>query len=433
MAIPDSTPSESTPEPAGEALMRSLPRAAYVEPDFFDREREAIFWSQWFLAARSEQLSTTGAYRVVDVAGESVILVRGSTGLRAHLNLCRHRGSRLLCGAGDLRGAIVCPYHAWAYAHDGALLTAPHIERSALRAEMTRLHPVGIAEWGGFVFVRVAGDASETPDTQHVSPAAGQSGPAAGQSGPAARQSAPAAAQSGPAPSALRVDARGNERMLEAQLGPARERVANYPLHKLRTVHSLQYDVAANWKVLLENYNECYHCAGVHPELCRIVPAFKRKGGTDLDWENGIPHRDGAVTFTLDGTTTRAPFGGLDTLERVRHKGELVYPNLLLSLSADHVAAFTLWPVGPAQTTVVCDFLFHPDEIAKPGFDPSDAIEFWDLVNRQDWRMCEGVQAGMGSRAFRFGYYAPMEDASLDIRRYLAERLGPDVLSTPPS
>ena len=108
--------------------------------------------------------------------------------------------------------------------------------------------------------------------------------------------------------------------------------------------------------------------------------------------------------------------------EKVRHKGELIYPNFMLSLAADHVAAFSLWPCGPAATTIECEFLFHPDEIAKPGFDPSDVVDFWDLVNKQDWRICENVQAGMQSRAFQHGYYAPMEDASLDIRRYLASR-----------
>jgi Rieske 2Fe-2S family protein len=176
---------------------------------------------------------------------------------------------------------------------------------------------------------------------------------------------------------------------------------------------------------MLENYNECYHCAGVHPELCKVVPAFRERGGATLDWERGVPHREGAWTFTHSGNTTRAPFPGLSDEERTRHKGELVYPNLLISLSADHVAAFTLWPAGPERTTVVCDFLFHPEEMARPGFDPTDAIEFWDLVNRQDWTICEGVQRGMRSRRFEYGYYAPMESWSLDIRRYIRERLGP--------
>jgi phenylpropionate dioxygenase-like ring-hydroxylating dioxygenase large terminal subunit len=110
--------------------------------------------------------------------------------------------------------------------------------------------------------------------------------------------------------------------------------------------------------------------------------------------------------------------------ERTRHKGELIYPNLMLSMSPDHITVFTLWPKGLGRTVIDCDFLFHREEMARPGFDPSDAVEFWDLVNRQDWRICESVQQGMSSRVFRFGYYAPMEDLSFDIRRYVGERLG---------
>ena len=180
----------------------------------------------------------------------------------------------------------------------------------------------------------------------------------------------------------------------------------------------------ANWKVVAENYNECYHCAGVHPELCEVVPAFREKGGAGLDWEHGIPHRDGAFTFTRSGTSDRAPFPDLSEEEKTRHKGELVYPNLFLSLSPEHVAAFRLLPEAPDRTRIFCDFLFDAAEMEKPGFDPSDAVEFWDLINRQDWAICEEVQRGLSSRVHRFGYYAPMEDASLDIRRYVLERLG---------
>jgi glycine betaine catabolism A len=209
---------------------------------------------------------------------------------------------------------------------------------------------------------------------------------------------------------------------LADQLGEVPRRLRRYPLEALRVGRRLTYRVAANWKLVAENYNQCYHCAGVHPELCRVVPAFKR-GGAGLDWDRGIPHREGAWTFTASGQSSRAPFPGLDDDERTRHKGELVYPNLMLSLSADHVAAFTLWPHGPDATTVVCELLFHPDELSGPAFDPSDAADFWDLVNRQDWAMCESVQRGMASRAYTGGWFAPMEQPSLDIRRYVLDRL----------
>lgn len=371
---------EREPLKAGGPPERSLPRAAYVEPAFYAAERDAIFFDQWFYAGRADRLAAAGDFEVLEVAGESAIVVRAEDGrLHAHLNFCRHRGSRLLCGAGNARKAIRCPYHGWTYALDGRLIASPFVESADVPPGADRLHRVAADEWGGFLFL-------------HFSP--------------------------------------DRARPLAEQLGAIPQRLARYPLAELRAARSLRYDVAANWKVLLENYNECYHCAGVHPELCRLVPAFKHRGGAQLDWERGIAHREGAWTFTATGTSTRAPFVGLNDDERVRHKGELIYPNFMLSLSADHVAAFSLWPRGPEATTVVCDFLFHPSEIEKPGFDPSDAVEFWDLVNRQDWTICEGVQAGLRSRAFRYGYYAPMEDASLDIRRYVASRLGESAIAT---
>lgn len=365
--------------PPGGALERTLHRDYYLSDRLFALERERIFFREWFCAAREEEIPDPGDYVARDVAGESVLVVRTRDGgLAAHYNVCRHRGSRLVpeCGKGRFGGGIRCPYHSWTYTLDGTLRTAPFLEETdGLARDDLSLHPVGVASWGGFIFL-------------HLTPAEAQT--------------------------------------LAAQLGGVPQRLRRYPLGELRVAHRIEYDIRANWKVMLENYNECYHCGPVHPELCRLVPAFKQRGGADLDWERGIPHREGAWTFTGSGTSDRAPFEGLSEDERVRHKGELVYPNLLLSLSAEHVAAFTLRPHAPGHTTVVCEFLFHPDEIARPGFDPSDAVDFWDLVNRQDWSICESVQRGMTSRVFRTGYYAPMESWSLDIRRYVGERMGDD-------
>jgi Rieske 2Fe-2S family protein len=369
-------------------LERTLPRDAYFADAIWQREKERIFGREWACAGRAEELPAPGDYRVLDLAGESLLVVRTNSGaLRAFYNVCRHRGCRLVLDppapphaapAGHFAGGIRCPYHAWTYTLDGELRTAPFLEEEdGFRREDFPLWPVGVETWGGFFFV-------------NLSP----------------------------------LEAAAEGRTLLQQLGAVPERLSRYPLAELRTAQRISYDVGANWKVLLENYNECYHCAGVHPELCKVVPAFKQKGGSQLDWDRGIPHREGAWTFTRSGTTSRAPFAGLNDDERTRHKGELIYPNFLLSLSAEHVAAFTLWPHGAEHTTIICDFLFHPDEMATPGFDPSDAVEFWDLVNRQDWRICEGVQAGMRARVFEHGYYAPMESASLDIRRYVRERLG---------
>jgi Rieske 2Fe-2S family protein len=368
------------------SLEPTLHRDHYLTPESFARERDAIFHREWFCVGREEEVPSPGDYLLLDVAGESLLLVRDREGtLHAHYNVCRHRGSQLVLGvdpkpstaafgaSGSFASGIRCPYHAWTYNLDGTLRTAPYLDEGdgLCKADLP-LHPAAVESWGGFVFLRLT---------------------------PAGRGT------------------------LAEQLGGAPERVRRYPLNQLRMARRIRYEVRANWKVILENYNECYHCGPVHPELCRVVPAFRQKGGMELDWERGVPHREGAWTFTLSGTTNRKPFEGLNQDERTRHKGELLYPNFMLSLSAEHAAAFTIWPHGPGQTTVLCDFLFHPEEMGRSDFDPSDAVEFWDITNRQDWIICESVQRGMGSRVFERGFYAPMESLSLDIRRYLEERL----------
>jgi glycine betaine catabolism A len=372
---------ESPPKPA-RPLEKTLPSDYYRSPEMYARERERIFCREWFCVGRDADLPNPGDSRVLDVLGESILLVRNESGaLRGFYNVCRHRGAQL-CGTvvpgRAVRGGIVgkrirCPYHSWTYDLDGALVAAPYIE--GVDPAKLALYPVGVESWGGFVFV-------------HLTPVGAQS--------------------------------------FANQLGAIPARTRRYPLARLRVGHSIRYDVAANWKIIVENYNECYHCGGVHPELCDIVPAFRRNGGSDLQWERGVPHREGARTFTSDGTTVRAPFPDLNEDERLRHFGEVAYPNLFLSLCCDHVAAFILHPKGPERTLIECQFLFEPEEIASMAFDPSDAVELWDVTNRQDWAICESVQRGIAARPHDHGYYAPMEDLSLDIRRYVGERLGLD-------
>jgi len=360
-------------------LQAALPRELYVDPTAWERERDRVLLREWTCVGRRADLGLHEPERVavVEVLGESVLVTSDADGaLHAAYNVCRHRGSQLfptepgtapqLCGAKSIR----CPYHSWTYALDGSLLKAPHA--TVPDPDAFALHPVGVEAWQGFVFV-------------HLTPA----------------EATPLTGQVAHADVALR----------------------NYGIGDLVTGQVLRYDVAANYKVLLENYNECYHCGPVHPELCRLVPAFAG-GGVDLDWDDGVPHRQGAWTFTATGTTSRAPLPALSEEERTRHKGDLVYPNLLLSASADHVAAFVLLPRAVDRTDVVCSLLFAAEEVSTGGFDPGDASELWDMVNRQDWAICESVQRGMSSRCYRHGWFAPMEKDSLDLRRWLLPLLG---------
>jgi len=373
------SPVELPPQTA-RSLEQTLPSEYYRAPEVYARERERIFCCEWLCVGREAELPNSGDSKVLDVLGESILLLRNEAGaLRGFYNVCRHRGAQL-CGTlipgratpgGVLGKRIRCPYHSWSYSLDGELLATPSIQ--GVDRSKFSLYPVGVEIWGGFVFV-------------HLTPSGAHS--------------------------------------LTEQLGAMPTRTCRYPLSRLRVGHTIRYDVAANWKIIVENYNECYHCGGVHPELCELVPAFRRNGGSDLEWERGIAHREGAYTFTRTGTTARAPFPELNEYERVRHFGEVLYPNLFLSLSCDHVAAFILQPMGPQRTLIDCQFLFAPEAIASADFDPSDASELWDITNRQDWAICESVQRGIAARPHEHGYYAPMEDYSLDIRRYVGERLG---------
>jgi glycine betaine catabolism A len=305
-----------------------------------------------------------------------VLLVRDHDGvLGAFANRCMHRGTELVDTtmadvAACFDAVIRCPYHFWAYGFDGSLRASPWVDD--IDPADFSLHRYAIGEWGGFVFVRLA--------------AVGLS--------------------------------------LDDDLAPIATRIRRFPLEQLVVGGSMVYDVAANWKVIAENYNECYHCGPVHPELCDLVPSFRVRGGAMLDWEHGIPHRPGADTYTLTGTSARASFPGLSEAEQANHFGELIYPNLMLSLSRDHVAAFILQPLAADRTMIECQILFHPHEVATPEFDASDAVDFWHMVNLQDWAICERVQRGMASRSFQHGWYAQMEDPSLDIRRWWTAKMG---------
>ncbi|HEX2784449.1 MAG TPA: aromatic ring-hydroxylating dioxygenase subunit alpha [Ilumatobacteraceae bacterium] len=354
----------------------SLARAAYCDAAVFGDEQRLAMATSWVCVGRSDSIGReAGSCRLASVAGERVLIVRDIDGaLHAFANRCMHRGTELVDSTQAEPTAcfdtvIRCPYHFWAYGFDGSLRAAPWV--ADIDPSQFSMHRYGLSEWGGFVFVRLADHGPELLD----------------------------------------------------DLGPIAERVRRFPLADLVVGEAINYEVAANWKVIAENYNECYHCGPVHPELCDLVPSFRVRGGVALDWERGIPHRPGADTYTASGTSNRDSFPGLDEAERVNHFGELIYPNLMLSLSRDHVAAFILRPIAADRTTIECQLLFHPDETGKHDFDGSDAVDFWHMVNVQDWAICERVQRGMGSRSFTHGWYAPMEDPSLDIRRWWTAKM----------
>ena len=171
----------------------------------------------------------------------------------------------------------------------------------------------------------------------------------------------------------------------------------------LRLGRRIVYDVKANWKLIVLNYNECLHCPNLHPALNKlhhylgadnVAPTACYCGGA-------MGFRDGVETMSMDGKRRRAYLPGLSEAQRQQVVYFAIYPNLLLSLHPDYVMTHTLWPRAHDRTEIVCEFHFHPSELARPDARIDDAVEFWDLTNKEDWWIAEQSQAGINSGSTR--------------------------------
>jgi Rieske 2Fe-2S family protein len=369
--------------PFGESRM--LPPAAYTSAEVFAWERRNFFGGGWTCVGHASQLPQPGSQVAVDTGAGGALLTRGEDGaVRAFANTCRHRGHELLpCGSSTSAKSIVCPYHSWAYSLSGDLRGAPgYREIPGFDVNDWPLASLPAAEWHGLVFVDGSGGAAA------------------------------------PLAEAL------------AGLDPL---IAPYEPERLVIAGRHRYDAAANWKILTENYHECYHCPMIHPELCKVSPPKSgenyRARGT---WVGGwMDLRDGMDTMSLDGTSHAPALRGLDETGRRTVVYVNVFPNILLSLHPDYVMTHRLVPLAADRTMIECLWSFAPEAVADPAFDPSYAVNFWDLTNRQDWGACESVQRGLASQHAQPGPLAPDEDAVYQFvtmigRGYRGERVWND-------
>ena len=350
-----------------EALKRlepGLPASWYRDPAHYERELEVFWYGRWIAVAREEEIPSAGDWKVVRLGTQSLVLLRDEGGsMKAFHNTCRHRGSVLCTGEQGhfARRRIVCPYHAWTYDFDGQLVATPRrMETPDFRPEDFPLFAVAAERWGGFVFVNLG---------QQPEP-------------------------------------------LAAWIGDRAARYERYAFARLRIGKRIVLDVKANWKLLAENFSECFHCPPVHPEFCRIVTAYQDAGAWGLRGtpESRAEYKPGAQTLTLDGSARLPAFPGLSEEERRRlYAADMMPPNLFLNVHPDYVNSQLMFPTGAESVRMVYDWLFEPQHLPLAEADLAHYVALWDITNRQDARNCEWQQQGLQSREFRHGVYVPQE------------------------
>jgi glycine betaine catabolism A len=334
--------------------LTSLSRRYYTSPDILENEVERLLFNSWIYVGHESQLPEPGSFFTVGLLGENVIVVRDHAGaVHAFYDVCRHRGSRI-CDTTE-RGKterFVCPYHQWAYDLEGKLVAAPRMpsfDRSAYP-----LKTVQVSSWNGFIFANL----SETDATP-----------------------------------------------LTAQIGIYRKEWHRYDRLNCKVAHSITYQVGANWKLVMENFLECYHCPGAHKEFCAVwdLERYFRSNASEFE------PRDGVKTLSLTGEyickrllTTEQPAPG-EVPVAVADIGN-VFTSCVIAWP-DYAIVFRFLPITVLETEVRTDWLVHRDAEPDLDYNLDELIALWDITNRQDWVLCERNQAGVNSRAYEPGPY----------------------------
>jgi Rieske 2Fe-2S family protein len=344
----------------GRSLIPTLAGAYYTDPDVFAREQQFIFEQMWFCVVRSSDLAKPGAFQKVQVGRESVLVIRGRDGaLRAFLNICRHRGAQLCTQpSGEIKRNLQCPYHAWTYGLDGQLVAAPNLTKmpDVDRVEYG-LHKVHLREWLGYAWVSLADEPPSFED--EVQGAV--------------------------------VERLGNLESIE-----------RYETQDLELGKRITYDVKANWKLIIENFMECYHCATIHPELTEVLPEFADGYAAQYFVGHGAEFAEDAQGFTVDGSEGFGKLPGVADDQDRRYYAITVKPTVFINLVPDHVIVHRMFPLAADRTIVECDWLYSKDVVAT-GKDVSRSVELFHRVNEQDFEACVRTQPAMSSRAYRDG------------------------------
>ena len=348
----------------------TLPQKYYTSGEVFDREKERIFNRYWICAGHESRIPDPGDYFLLNLFDESLIILRDQEKqIRAFYNVCRHRGTRICeVAEGRFSNSIQCSYHAWTYGMDGKLIGAPFMKGvKGFRWEDYPLRAAPVELWEGFIFVHLG------------------------------------------LPGQLAGAGDEHEPFMETY-APLIGRLRQWNMGSLRSHKRISYEVQSNWKYIFQNFNECYHCPTIHP----LLNKFANYTSAENDLVEG-PFLGGFLSITSGGSMTvtgrmcALQLGELDEHESQRGYYYSILSNLLLNIHPDYVMFHLVIPRAPGQSTVVSEWLFHPNADQQPEFRPQEAVDFWHETNLQDWHVCELGQQGVRSKAYTPGWYTPRE------------------------
>lgn len=344
--------------------------------DIFELETQRIFNSSWICLARETELENGSGIIPLEFESHQLILVRcEDESIKAFRNFCRHRGSKLVTDdrCTKIGARIQCPYHAWTYDRSGKLVSAPNMDSVAqFESNEFGLKEVDCNCYGGFVWINFNPDDS-----------------------------------------------------LQDFLQPLADQFADWSIADLVSVGELNYVVRANWKLIFQNYNECYHCPIVHPALNRLTPYKDASNLLESGPILGGPMRlaEDCQTMSLDGKAIASVLPNLSGEQKRCVNYFTIFPTMFLSTHPDYVLIHRIERTAVDTTVVNCQFLALPESRQAADFDPSRAIEFWDMTNRQDWEICELAQAGMQDPEYSPGPYSDLESVLAAFDRHYFDRL----------
>jgi choline monooxygenase len=313
----------------------TLPALWYVDAGVFEAEKQRIFHRTWQYVGHTGQVSSAGDFITTHLGDLPVVIVRDTGGaLRAFANVCRHRGSEVVLECAGNRKTLQCHYHGWTYNLDGTLRTAPREnEQRSFAKETLSLAPFTVETWGSLIFVNPSTAASPLRD-------------------------------------------------VIGELPAVFER-AGIDLAQMRMLRQDHYDLASNWKVVVENFNECYHCPIAHPKFSSVIDTDGYRVDTDHEYYS-----------TYYGPILKSPADGVTYAT--------LWPNVMFALSGNppsmQVISAVPGDVGHTRQTVDYFFAGDPTEAQMRGY-----VEFSDLVTREDIVLCESVQRGLRSGAIKHG------------------------------